>query len=100
VWDQLAGDDLVLFLVEREVYEHLPFVNREELLASYPGWRLEYLEHKKEQHASREPLPPRNLDPRTQEHLQSEYGLLHQAWVSDGYRVPRLEMIYREHLGL
>ena len=46
VWSTL--DDLQVWACEAELYYLTPFSDRSELLASYPNWRAEYLEHKRQ----------------------------------------------------
>ena len=48
-WEQI-NDPFTVYLLEGGIYAHSPFKDRGELLASYPHWRAEYLEHKREQH--------------------------------------------------
>ena len=48
-WEQI-NDPFMLYLLEGGIYIHSPFRDPSEFLASYPSWRGEYLEYKRQQH--------------------------------------------------
>ena len=95
-WEELVGDDgFTVWLMEAELYGHLPFRDRAGLMESYPSWRADYLEYKRQRHAGMEPQPPINQDPLIQQHLEANYQMAYRIWVSLGYSEPPLERMYQ-----
>jgi hypothetical protein len=91
-WEQLANDDIALWATESEVWAWSPFNSRDEVLASYPQWRTNYLEHCRIRHDAREPQDPGAEAP---DYLRGNYQHSYRVWVSQGYAAPRIERWYK-----